>query len=189
MLTSISHSPTNLYQALLHPAGTWLPIDALQLHASMWTGCIIPALDCHMLPLAGTRPLESASLSDTTERQPQRPSSPTSPLASATATLAMAAASEFTREDARDEHISNVHFQSPWALGGVSRLQCYIHTLTSSIATAQTALRLLTTEFQNHTAETSAYINAADNELLHAHRVESGDSSMVRQRKDAMNRD
>ena len=132
-----------------------------------------------MLPLAGTRQLESASPNDTKANDPQPPSSPISPLASATAILAMAAVSEFTREDALKEHISDVHFQSPWALGGVSRLQCYIHTLTCSIATAQSALRQLTTEFQNHAAETSAHVHAADQELLHAHRVESGDSSMV----------
>jgi hypothetical protein len=158
-------------QGLLLPSNTWSPIDALQLHASMWTGYVVPSLDSNMLPLAGTN-IDIAA-------QALPPSSLMSPLASTSATLAVAAASEFTRENLRKEHISDVHFQSPWALGGVSRLQSYIHTLTCSVATAQIAVQQLLKEFKNHSAAASASIGAADQDAMYAHRVETGDTSMV----------
>jgi hypothetical protein len=137
----------------------------------MWTGFVVPSLDSNMLPLAGTN-VDIAA-------QAPPPPSHMSPLASTSATLAVAAASEFTRENIRKEHISDVHFQSPWALGGVSRLQSYIHTLTCSVATAQIAVQQLLKEFQSHSATASARIGAADQDALHAHRVETGDTFMV----------
>lgn len=161
-------------QALLDSASTWTPIDALQLHASMWAGEVDPVLDCHMLPLAGTRRENINGIIDIPS-----PTSTISPLASTSGTLAIAAASEFSRENTRADHLSDVHFHSPWALGGVSRLQCYIHTLTCSIVTAQTAMRQLMKEVEGHAAATRELIAADDQDILHVHRVESGDAAMV----------
>ena len=161
-------------QALFDSASTWAPIDALQLHASMWTGEVAPVLDCHMLPLAGTRREDVNGIIDTPS-----PSGTISPLASTSGTLAIAVASEFSRENTRNDHLSDVHFHSPWALGGVGRLQCYIHTLTCSIVTAQTAMRVLMKEVEGQAAATREQIAADDRDILHSHRVESGDSAMV----------
>ena len=161
-------------QALLDSASAWAPIDALQLHASMWTGEVAPVLDCHMLPLAGTRRDNVNGVIDTPS-----PSCTISPLASTSGTLAIAAASEFSRENTRADHLSDVHFHSPWALGGVGRLHCYIHTLTCSIVTAQTAMRLLMKEVEGHAAAAREQVAADDHDILHVRRIESGDSAMV----------
>lgn len=163
-------------QALYQPTTTWAPIDALQLHASMWTGDVVPALDCHLLPLAGTRRLPPASPSALNDSAPVLV---LSPLASTSATLAAAAASQFSRENVRSEHIDDVHFHSPWAIGGVNRLQCYIHALTSSVLTAQATMRQLFKEIDSHSLSADTLIAETDRQILHAHRVESGDTSMV----------
>jgi hypothetical protein len=171
-----------LAQALLQPAGTWTPIDALQLHASLWTGLVVPAFDCHMLPLAGTRQLLE-SVSDASVAETPPPASPLSPLASTTSALAAAATMVFTREDVRSEHASDVHFHSPWALGGVSRLQCYIHALTCSVVAAQATMQQLQKEIEGHAKAASDSISLSDKNILFAHRVETGDSTMVLQSK------
>jgi hypothetical protein len=163
-------------QALYQPATTWAPIDALHLHASMWTGDVVPALDCHLLPLAGTRRVPTASPSACKDSAPVLV---LSPLASTSATLAAAAASQFSQENVRSEHIDDVHFHSPWAIGGVSRLQCYIHALTSSVLTAQATMRQLFKEIDSHSLSADTLIAETDQQILHAHRVESGDTSMV----------
>ena len=170
-----AHHHTHL-QALYQPAATWAPIDALQLHASMWTGDVVPALDCHLLPLAGTRRRLPASPG---AGKDSAPVTVLSPLASTSATLAAAAASQFSRENVRSEHIDDVHFHSPWAIGGVNRLQCYIHALTSSVLTAQATMRQLFKEIDSHSQSADTLIAETDQRILHAHRVESGDATMV----------
>lgn len=85
----------------------------------------------------------------------------------------------FAREDVQEEHASDLHAHSPWALGGVSRLQCYIHALTSSVVTAQTTMQQLLKEVKNQTQAASECIAVTDEGILQAHRVESGDPAMV----------
>jgi hypothetical protein len=142
----------------------------------MWTGDIVPALDYHLLPLAGTRRVPPASPSALNDSAPVLV---LSPLASTSATLAAAAASQFSRENVRSDHIDDVHFHSPWAIGGVNRLQCYIHALTSSVLTAQATMRQLFKEIESHSLSADTLIAETDQQILHAHRVESGDTSMV----------
>lgn len=142
----------------------------------MWTGDVVPALDCHLLPLAGTRRRLPASPG---AGKDSAPVTVLSPLASTSATLAAAAASQFSRENVRSEHIDDVHFHSPWAIGGVNRLQCYIHALTSSVLTAQATMRQLFKEIDSHSQSADTLIAETDQQILHAHRVESGDATMV----------
>lgn len=143
---------------------------------------MVPAFDCHMLPLAGTRQLLE-SVSDASVAETPPPASPLSPLASTTSALAAAATMVFTREDVRSEHASDVHFHSPWALGGVSRLQCYIHALTCSVVAAQATTQQLQKEIEGHAKAASDSISLSDKNIIFAHRVETGDSTMVLQSK------
>jgi hypothetical protein len=161
-------------QVLLQSANTWAPVDALQLHASLWTGQTFPSLDSHMLPLAGTRTMATACMSDTLQAPPLP-----SPLASTSAALAAAASAVFTRNGALDEHASDLHAHSPWALGGVSRLQSYIHALTCSVVTAQITTQSLVKEIKSHAREASETIARTDEEIIQDHRLETGDAAMV----------
>ena len=108
-------------QTLFQSAYTWTPVEALQLHAVVWSGDPLSSLDGQMLPLAGTRRLPLVCREQSGDATLVHDGDGGVGSMAADDDAAAAARADAAANDTVSTELAEVPYHSPWALGGTSR--------------------------------------------------------------------